>query len=73
MQCQLIQKMDPAQLPCHGSGGIVYTDQMHQKFRGLKIKGGKNTETSRAWGTKRTKSEAWEVVTEAFTKHAKKK
>ena len=51
--------------------GVVYTEQNHKKFRGLKIKGDRNTESSSTWGTKRTKDEAWGIVTRALRSHSK--
>ena len=53
--------------------GIIYTDLKRHKFRGLKVKGDRYTEASSTWGSKRTKPGAWEFVTDAITKHAKKK
>ena len=46
--------------------GVIYTEQNHKKFRGLKIRGDRYTETSSTWGTKRTKAEAWGIVTSAM-------
>ena len=51
--------------------GVIYTEQNHKKFRALKIKGDKNTESSSTWGTKRTKDEAWGIVTRAIRSHSK--
>ena len=53
--------------------GIIYTEQKRHKFRGLRVKGDRYTEASSTWGSKRTKPEAWQFVTDAITKHAKKK
>ena len=61
---------NPPPVPC--LNGVIYTEQNNHKFRGLKIRGDKNTETSSTWGTKRTKVEAWSVVVDAFTKHGKR-
>ena len=62
---------NPAPVPF--LSGIIYTQQKLHKFRGLRVKGDRYTEASSTWGSKRTKPEAWEFVTEAITKHAKKK
>ena len=62
---------NPAPVPF--LSGIIYTDLKRHKFRGLKVKGDRYTEASSTWGSKRTKPEAWEFVTDAITKHAKKK
>ena len=51
--------------------GVIYTEQNHKKFRALKIKGDRNTESSSTWGTKRTKDEAWGIVTRAIRSHSK--
>ena len=59
--------------PVNYCGGVVYTCVPQQKFRGLKIKGDKNTEKAVAWGAKRTRVEAWKEVTSAIEKHKKKK
>ena len=59
--------------PVEFLSGIIYTEQKRHKFRGLRVKGDRYTEASSTWGSKRTKPEAWEFVTEAITKHAKKK
>ena len=51
--------------------GVIYTEQNHKKFRALKIKGDRYTESSSTWGTKRTKNEAWGIVTRAIRSHSK--
>ena len=51
--------------------GVIYTEQNHKKFRGLKIKGDRNTESSSTWGTRRTKAEAWGIVTSAIRSYSK--
>jgi len=50
-------------------GGIIYTVDKHKKFRALKEKGDKYTETAVGWGKKRTKQEAWTTVVNAIDKH----
>lgn len=42
--------------------GVVYTEQANRCFRGLKIKGNKNTGITASWGSIRTKQEAWDKV-----------
>ena len=52
--------------------GIIYTQQKKHKFRGLRVKGDRYTEASCTWNSKRSRSEAWDIVTEAISKHATK-
>jgi hypothetical protein len=57
------------------NGGVVYTIHKLRKFRGLRERSDRYTETSACWGKTRTMKEAWSLVISAIDKHqhAKKK
>ena len=60
--------------PIHYRGGVVYTVQKERKFRALRIRGDKWSETSKQWGSKRTAKEAWSEAIKAIdAEHSKKK
>ena len=57
----------------HYSGGVIYTDQKHHKFRCLRVRSDAYTEKCTIWGTQRTKMEAWEASIAAIDDYEAKK
>ena len=57
----------------HYNGGVVYTSQKVQQFRCLKVSGDTNSETGNAWGTARSKDQAWKECIDAIDEHHSKK
>ena len=51
------------------NGGVIYTCDAQHKFRCLKVRGDKYSETSKAWGTKRTRQQAWKECIDAVDAH----
>ena len=51
--------------------GIIYTVQGEKKFRGLRVRGDKNTGKSSQWGASKTKEEAWKTVVLALDEQVK--
>ena len=55
--------------PVTYNGGVVYTILKQKKFRALRVKGDRYTETSATWGTHRSQKDAWSHVIKAIDKH----
>ena len=57
----------------HYNGGVIYTVQKNKCFRALRTRGDKYTETTKSWGKKLKKSEAWKACVEAIDNQRKVK
>ena len=57
----------------HYLGGVIYTVQDQCKFRCLKTKGDRYSETCKKWGGIRTKKEAWDECIAAVQSQEQKK
>ena len=53
----------------HYNGGVIYTCVTQHKFRCLKVRGDNYSEISKAWGTKRTRQQAWKECIDAVDAH----
>ena len=53
----------------HYNGGVIYTSVPEHKFRCLKVRGDNYSETSKAWGCKRTRTQAWQECIAAIDAH----
>ena len=53
----------------HYNGGVIYTSVPEHKFRCLKVRGDNYSEISKAWGTKRTRQQAWQECIDAVDAH----
>ena len=51
------------------NGGVIYTCVPQHKFRCLKVRGDNYSEISKAWGTKRTRQQAWKECIDAVDAH----
>ena len=51
------------------NGGVIYTCVCQHKFRCLKVRGDNYSEISKAWGTKRTRQQAWKECIDAVDAH----
>lgn len=77
---QIIKAM-PRTLPKDGSnppgvrykGGIIYTARKDFKFRALKVRGDRYSESSRTWGGKKPSADAWKRVVKSIDDHSKSK
>ena len=52
--------------PVHYAGGVIYTSSNNRKFKCLTIRADKWSEKQVAWGTTRTKQEAWKIAVAAI-------
>ena len=59
--------------PVAYKGGIIYTTFAKRTFRALRDRGDDYSETSKAWGSKRTQKEAWAEAVAAIDEHHKRK